>query len=201
MLCITVAKNSIVNTYINLDKCEPISGSDELKMLGFHFGCQPTADTHVNHICRKFWSKMWILRHLKNANVSRADLCKIYCTYLRPVIEYASNVYHCLLTKENTETLEDMQKAALKLIYGNCANLREIMKETNICTLQEQRSESFKKSAQKSLKNERFKNLRFPLKETERSGLRKTEKFAITHSKYDRLKNGSLNTMRRILNE
>ena len=115
MLCITVAKNAIINSFINLPACGPIVGDQELKMLGFHFGHRPTAEVHIEKTRVKFLRKLWILRHLKNANTSKEDLCKIYSVYLWPVLEYVHVVYHCLLTDELSDKLEEMQNTALCL--------------------------------------------------------------------------------------
>ena len=82
LLCITVAKNSMVNTYINASKKEIISGSETLKMLGFVFGRRPNAQAHVTYIKKKFYGKLWILRNLMKANTAPEDLSKIYQTCL-----------------------------------------------------------------------------------------------------------------------
>ena len=110
MIRITVAKNSLVNSFINLPEGSTVS----LKMLGFVFRRRPTADAHVTHIKKKFYAKLWVIRFLIRANVSGQDLCKIYCNYLRPVIEYASNVYHHLLTDELSDQIEKISRPGSK---------------------------------------------------------------------------------------
>ena len=56
MICITVAKTSLINSFINLPDGSQITGSEELKMLGFVFGRRPNAQAHVQHIKKKFYS-------------------------------------------------------------------------------------------------------------------------------------------------
>ena len=64
MLCITVARNAIVNSYINMEGHDPIKESDSMKMLGFTFGRRPNADHHIETLRKKFYGKLWILQHL-----------------------------------------------------------------------------------------------------------------------------------------
>ena len=67
---------------------------------------------------KKFLGKLWLIRHMIKANTSKEDLCKIYVCYLRPVIEYVQVVYHTLLSDDASQVIEDLQKQALKLIFG-----------------------------------------------------------------------------------
>lgn len=50
MICVTVAKNALVNSYINTGPHDQICGAGKLKMLGFVFGRRPNADEHVKHM-------------------------------------------------------------------------------------------------------------------------------------------------------
>ena len=81
MLCVTVARNSVVNTFINTDPSRSIAGSESLKMLGFHFGRRPNADMHVNELRKRFLGKLWLIHHMIRANTSQDDLCKMPATY------------------------------------------------------------------------------------------------------------------------
>ena len=144
MLFVTVAKKPIVNTYINLPSGERQYGCDELKMLGFVFGRRPTATAHVTHIKKKFYCKLWIIRHMQKANTSKTDLVAIYKTYILPVIEYCSAVYHHLLTVELDIELEKLQSVALKLIFGIKTSYALAMKTAGITALRQRRYQARK---------------------------------------------------------
>ena len=56
MICLTVAKNSLIISFINLPNRGTITGSETLKMLGFVFGRKPTAEAHANYL-KKFYAE------------------------------------------------------------------------------------------------------------------------------------------------
>ena len=76
MICITVAKNSLVYSFINTENGTTITGSDNMKMIGFMFVRRPNADTHVRYMRKKFYAKLWVLRFMSRANLSKTELCK-----------------------------------------------------------------------------------------------------------------------------
>ena len=169
-------------------------------MLGFLFGRRPNAATHVEYIKKKTYGKMWIIRHMQKANTSKRDLVAIYQSYILPVIEYCSVVYNHLLTTNLDCEIEGLQSAALKLIYGRRTSYADALKQSGLSTLRWRRQKSFSRFCKKTETNPRFRS--DWLRETEKNGrnLRRKEKYELTKSNYDRLKNGPLNQMRRYLN-
>jgi len=59
-----------------------------------------------------------LLRQLKRAAVSCRAMSRFYIAVIRPVMEYAAPVWHTGLTAELTESLESVQKRALRIIFG-----------------------------------------------------------------------------------
>ena len=49
---------------------------------------------HVKALTRKVRQRMWVLRHLRSAGFEDKDLVEVYTATIRPVIEFASVVYH-----------------------------------------------------------------------------------------------------------
>ena len=127
-------------------------------------------------------------------------MVKIYCQYVHPVIEYLSNVYHALLTRELSDEIEKLQRSALRQIFGFKHTYAELLKKADIKKLEERRIDSLEKFATKTVNNPRFSANWFPIK-TNREGLRCQEKYLITKSNHDRLKNSTLNEMHRFLNK
>ena len=70
----------------------------------------------MDRLFKKANARLYALRQLKKAGLSHHDLVNIYCSFLRPCVEYASPVW-----SDSTEYLskltESVQKRALKIIY------------------------------------------------------------------------------------
>ena len=58
---------------------------------------------------------------LKKPGLPKSELSKIffYITMIRPVLEYASPVWHSSLTKKLRDKIESQQVRALRIIFGN----------------------------------------------------------------------------------
>ena len=154
----TVAKkNSLINSYINQTDGTQTYGQDELKMLGYVFSRHPNAAALVEHIKKKFFARLWILRHLARSGASKNDLAKIFQTYIRPVIEYCTNVYHCLLTDEMSDAIENLQCVAMRLIYGRRTSYIRALDQSGLETLETRRHANFKKIAIKTEKKSKIR--------------------------------------------
>ena len=95
-------------------------------------------------------------RFLKKANLTTSQLSGLYQNVLRPVIDYCSSTYHSMLTKDQSERLESLQKKALKTVYGCNKNYEDILQESGIQPLQERRQKLFENFARKCAKDSRF---------------------------------------------
>ena len=116
------------------------------------------------------------------------------------MIEYVQVVYHTLLREETSQVIEDLQKQALKLIYGNKLSYQKALKSGSLTTLKSRREVAFEKFAKDTSKNPRFAEAWFP--KNDKRDLRKTEEFKVKKTtKYDRFKFSPINCMRRLLNK
>jgi len=59
------------------------------------------------------------MKQLRKAGVSQNDLMYCYQSIMCPVLEYACPCWHLSLTKEQMKQLEDVQRRALQVIFGN----------------------------------------------------------------------------------
>ena len=135
---------------------ERIVSGEELKILGFYFGEKPTAARHVFHLKRKFWARAWILRHLNKADVPPEDLVKIYNCLVRPILDYSAVIYHSLLNKGESRQLEDLQKKALRIVFGQKKTYEECPELARIPTLYQRRTELIDKFLLTVIKNDRY---------------------------------------------
>ena len=86
-------------------------------LLGVRITNSLTWGPHVNHIVKKAQSRLFLLTQLRRSKMTSKDIVKIYSTKIRPVLEYASPVWHGGLTDEQSISIENIQKRALRIAY------------------------------------------------------------------------------------
>ena len=83
-----------------------------LKLLGVTFEKKYGFSENVRILKKKYAAKAWSLRNLKFVGTPRKDLVAVYRTYLRPILEYATEAFSSSLT----EAIERWQRMSLKVI-------------------------------------------------------------------------------------
>ena len=178
-----------------------IDSKRTLKVLGFVFDDNASVKEHVKCMVKKFNNTVWSVIHLKKAKLEKSKIVRAYCSMMRPVIEYASNVYGPMLTNAEKEKIENCQKRVLRIIYGYQNTYEDLINAANIKTLEERRENMFEKFAIKMSKSERFSRKWLPKRENERENLRDSKKYIEFYARTDRMYNSPLFKMRRILNQ
>ena len=108
------------------------------KRLGVTISSDLTWNKHFENIVAKAGKRVYMLYQLKRAGIGQHDLVTIYVGVIIPVLEYACPVWHTNLNIHLTESIETMQKRALKCIYpGN--EYADIVCLTNLQCLKETR--------------------------------------------------------------
>ena len=200
LLCIHACTSSNINSYINTET-GTICSSKRLKILGFYFNENPTAVCHATEVIAAFYRKLWMLRFLKKSGMPSNDILKVYCCIIRPAIEYCSVIYHSLIPRYVSDKLEQLQKQAMKVIYGYNIDYGKLVENGTVETLEERRIISCKKFALKNSVS-RHANKWFPLNEVERGARASTRrKYREANHKTERSRNNPLQFMIRILNE
>ena len=74
-------------------------------------------DTHTDYLVKTANQMLYCLTMLRRAKVSAKDIVSIFCSKIRPVLEYASPVWHPGLTNEQSNALGHIQERALRLAY------------------------------------------------------------------------------------
>ena len=80
-----------------------------------------------------------MLRHFVRAGIPKDDLVALYKCFLLPVIDYASVVYHSILTAEQVNDLELLQKRTLRIIFGFGDTYEEMLEQSNLDKLSTRR--------------------------------------------------------------
>ena len=93
---------------------------------------------HVTKIVKKAGKRLYMLRLLKRANADIKALSTVYITVIRPVLEYACQVWHFNIPEYLSDDIERIQKRALGVILPELCytDAREFI---NISTLKERR--------------------------------------------------------------
>ena len=114
---------------------------------------------HVDEITAKANQCVFWLSRLKRAGVPPDDLIMIYKSVVRPVLEYASAVWHPVLTNYLSQELESVQRGALRIVYPDCP-YNVALETASLQTLSKRRTESCMKffnniqSEQHNLRNQ-----------------------------------------------
>ena len=77
-----------------------------------------------------------MLYKLRKAGFKGAPLYKLYCCYLRTMVEYCSAVYHAMLTRGQAWDLERLQRLAVRICFGSDQETDTIMAMNQIQLLE-----------------------------------------------------------------
>jgi len=111
------------------------------KLLGAFISADLRWETHTEYIISKAASRLYFLKQLKRAGLSSSHLLHFYITVIRPVLEYASPLWHPTLTKSQIECLEAVQRRAIKIIfcYSSSTSYLTTLELAGILSLQARR--------------------------------------------------------------
>lgn len=96
---------------------EEIERVDNCKLLGIYLNNKQNWDTQVDYMYKKACKRVHFIGCLKRSKLSRNDLVKVYTSLVRPVLEYACQVWHAGLTGHQTNLIESIQERVLKMIF------------------------------------------------------------------------------------
>ena len=112
----TKKKRDLPPLSINNTQIERVSSQ---KLLGIQISHDLSWKEHVNQIVCKASKRIYQIVMLKRANVQIDDLVRIYTTIIRPILEYACQVWHTRLTIEQSYQIEQVQKRVLRILFHN----------------------------------------------------------------------------------
>ena len=87
------------------------------KLLGVWIADDLAWDKHVASILSKVSQRLYFLLQLKRSGLGPKDLLTYYQSIIRPVLEYACQVWHPGLNKGQSDSIEAVQKRALRIVY------------------------------------------------------------------------------------
>ena len=115
-----------------------IENVTNFKLLGVIISSNLTWNLHIDYICTKARKRLFSLRLLKRSGVPTKKLDTIYSSFVRPILEYACQVWHFSLTQKLIEQVEQIQRRALRIIIPTLS-YNECLDALNMDTLYERR--------------------------------------------------------------
>ena len=130
--------------FISMNNCD-ISVVSQAKLLGVIICDDLSWEANTVAICSKASQRLHYLVNLKRAGLDRNSLVKIYCSFIRPILEYCSCVWHFALTKRDTTSIERIQKRALRFIFDFDTTYEDCLYLSNLDSLERRRMSDCKR--------------------------------------------------------
>ena len=146
-------KNIDFHPTFEVDGCD-IELIEEMKLLGVVITSDLRFHKNTEFIVKRGFSRIWVLKRLKNLGASRKQLIDVYTKQIRSVLELAVPVWHPTLTLEDRLKIERVQRAALHVIFGReYTSYTSACEQTNLLTLESRRVKLCEKFARKAASN------------------------------------------------
>ena len=88
-----------------------------VKILGVIVSSDLSWAKHIQYICFKASQRVYFLCMLRRAGASRTGMLNFYKSTICASVEYACPVWHTGLTVEQGDSVDAIQKRAMKIIY------------------------------------------------------------------------------------
>ena len=110
-----------------------------MKLLGVVIQYNLKWDQQIDSMVAKANTRKYFITILKRSGVQLGDLVRCYCTFVRPLLEYAAPVWHPGLTIQQSDVLEQVQRQVLRvfLLDSSYSEARHI---SGLPTLSERRT-------------------------------------------------------------
>ena len=193
-------RNNQFVTNIQL-KGENIDTVEETKLLGTIITSDLKWKRNTEEIVKDANKRMRILHAAAKFTSKIADLKTIYNMFIRSKLEHSSVVWSSSLTQEESDDLERIQKAAIKVMLGTqYEDYNKALKFLNMKSLVQRRQVLSLKFAKNCLKNEKVKNF-FPIRNKHSKNTRCQEKFKVNFARTKRYSSSTIPSMQRLLNK
>ena len=172
---------------------------NQTRLLGVILSDDLTWQANTNHLIKKAYTRMIILRRLNEFKVDKGDMIKNYVLFIRVAIEQSSVVWSSALTKQEENSLERIRKVALKIIYqSEYISYDNALLMSKLPSIADRYKNLLHKFAVKCVRNEKTQDM-LPLRHGLEKG-RKSEAYAVPMARKQRLFKSAIPTMARMMN-
>ena len=170
----------------------------ETKLLGYWFSSDMKTHRHVEHIVAISYKRLWAIPKLKKAGVSNEDILHFYYMKIRSVLETNCAVFHSMLTQDDTNDIERVQKIVLRVILDEkYVDYHHACIFLNVQNLQVRRIKLSLNFGLKCLTSEKFKHL---FKLNTHTSIRNPDRFDVPFAHSSRYFNSPKLYLTRLLN-
>ena len=180
---------------------EVIETVREAKLLGTILSDDLKWEKNTQYLVKDSNKRMRLLHNACKFTRNTQHLKQIYMLNVRCKLEQAAPVWHHSLTKNDSASLERVQKTAVKVILKDrYKSYDDALKILKLDSLEQRRDKLTLNLAKSSLKLEKMKQL-FPLNtNNHQMTIRNYEKFQVKKAKTERYMNSAVINMKRMLN-
>ena len=132
---------------------------DEMRILGIVFRSDLKWSSNTQYIVERGFSRIWMLKRLKNFGVGNTDLLDVFVKQIRSVLEMAVPAWHPGLTLSDTANIERVQRAACQVILGDkYSSYSEALQSLQLDSLAGRREALCLKFGKKAMKDAKHSN-------------------------------------------
>ena len=139
LLCASAATSYEAKAVLKGSQGETISSVRTIKTLGYLLDADCGQTSNVKAICSKLRARTWALPVLKRSGYQQEDIVRIFCSMIRPTVEYCSPAWGSLLTQQQSTDIERQQIQALKHIFGAKISARKLRELAGVKSLEPKR--------------------------------------------------------------
>ena len=125
---------------------EELPVKNETKLLGVQMNSKGNWDTHIPYIVTNASKRIFMLRRLKYFGFTKDDLILIYISYIRPLLEYSSQLWSSSITQSQIKSIISVEKRCLGIILGkfvNSSNYDKILSDFNCTSIRDRMEKLF----------------------------------------------------------
>ena len=194
------SKNHQFTTNLRL-KNKNLGIINETKLLGLILTSDLRWDKNVDYLVKDANRRMVMLHAASKFTSDKNVLKQIYYSRIRCKLDQSAVVWNSSLTQKNISDLERVQKAAVRIIFGqNYESYSNTLRELGLVSLAERRNILCLKFAKKSLKVENFGHLFPTSSKSHEMKTRHSDIFKINKVFGKRYMQSAIPSMQRILN-
>ena len=166
----------------------PLEVVDSFKLLGVNLSNDLSWNIHVSNITAKASKRLYALRIPKRHGIPVKNLITIFCSLIRPVLEYACQIWHSSLPIMLSDQIKHIQKRALKIVFPHLS-YTEALDKAKLKTLQERRENQCRSLYQSILRGDNKLTNLLPSPITHKYSLRNPRKYPLFKCRTERFKN------------
>ena len=149
-------KKSLPETSYSVSKVQ-LPNVSRVKLLGITLQSNLKWDSHITEIINKVNRKLFMLRKLKAARLNIDEFIIICKGYIRPIMEYATPVWHSSLSFAQSDNLELTQKCVCRILLGSkYCNYKQALYDLELESLYDRRLNLCFKFILKTYKSNKF---------------------------------------------